>query len=254
MKHGFLFFLLILIMNIGKGFSFDKFESTKITQLNHSRFSETKQFPEYLFLSLNYEKNHLLDKPEKSFLIVNNILLLSILDKDIQQIALRNKSSWLSDFFQQVNYFGDKRSALIALSIHGMGIVLNKPSWRIFSAELLATYGIASLHTQLIKNFLGRKRPYAANDQYQFTGPGIHPYSYRSFPSGHSTIAFASATIINGHIQNRIVRTVIYVLAMSTSLARVYKNKHWASDVVFGAIIGYSSGKLVIKISRKLQE
>ena len=69
----------------------------------------------------------------------------------------------------------------------------------------------------------------------------------RSFPSGHTETAFVSATFLHQEFKHKSVGYSIgaYSAAIFVAVARVYKNKHWVSDVVAGAGIGILSTKLV---------
>lgn len=62
----------------------------------------------------------------------------------------------------------------------------------------------------------------------------------KSLPSGHTAMAFMSATMLSieyGHLSPWITAGA-YGLATATGLMRVGQNKHWASDIVTGAGIG----------------
>ncbi len=72
--------------------------------------------------------------------------------------------------------------------------------------------------------------------------------SNTSFPSGHSTSAFAIATVIAEQYKHKKwVSVLSYSLAALTGLSRIEANKHWASDVFLGAVLGYSVGKFVTR-------
>lgn len=71
-----------------------------------------------------------------------------------------------------------------------------------------------------------------------FDGPSL---SSDSFPSGHTAVAFSTATIIGDAYNCGIIT---YPLAGLVGLARIYKEKHWASDVYFGAVLGLLIGRL----------
>jgi undecaprenyl-diphosphatase len=61
-----------------------------------------------------------------------------------------------------------------------------------------------------------------------------------SFPSGHATNTFAAAPVVACIVPQAAV--VAYVLAGTISLSRVYVGDHWPSDVVGGAILGFTFG------------
>ena len=87
-------------------------------------------------------------------------------------------------------------------------------------ANGLCTYGI--------KFITGRIRPDGANR--------------RSFPSGHTSSSFLAATIADDLYGSKI-GVPAYLLAGLTGLSRIHDNKHYLSDVIFGAGLGIALGK-----------
>ncbi len=69
----------------------------------------------------------------------------------------------------------------------------------------------------------------------------------RSFPSGHTSVAFAMAQIMHHEFGDRSVWYSIgaYSCATTVGIMRVAKNAHWISDVVAGAGFGMLSTELV---------
>lgn len=69
----------------------------------------------------------------------------------------------------------------------------------------------------------------------------------RSFPSGHTSVAFAMAQFMHKEFGERSVWYSIgaYTCATTVGLMRVAKNAHWISDVVAGAGFGMLSTELV---------
>jgi membrane-associated phospholipid phosphatase len=95
---------------------------------------------------------------------------------------------------------------------------------------------------------VGRARPSAAPGD-----PGEFRPSGRldgSFPSGHTTIAFAAAAAIDAETPARWVPWVVYPAAAAVGWARVSEDRHWLSDVVAGAALGYWTGRKVDQIER----
>jgi membrane-associated phospholipid phosphatase len=68
-----------------------------------------------------------------------------------------------------------------------------------------------------------------------------------SFPSGHTACAFSVATIVADEYRDHPAIPVIsYSIATLTGLSRINDNAHWASDVFFGAAIGYFTSKSLL--------
>lgn len=117
---------------------------------------------------------------------------------------------------------------------------------------------LASGVTNILKATLGRSRPYVSANQvpkdFQFGG-GLSGSSRKSFPSGHTTTAFAAASVVTSEIRRIypkatwIVGPALYGGAALTGLSRMYHNQHWASDVVLGAAVGTFTGLKVVRYS-----
>jgi membrane-associated phospholipid phosphatase len=105
---------------------------------------------------------------------------------------------------------------------------------------------IGDMITGSIKMVAGRKRPYLSPDNpYNFRLlRGLKGDSVRSFPSGHTTSAFAAAAAATAEAAYQwkagkpFVGPVLYGLAGVVGVSRMYNNAHWASDVAVGAAIG----------------
>lgn len=66
----------------------------------------------------------------------------------------------------------------------------------------------------------------------------------RSFPSGHSSATFATAMVLQQHYGWK-VGLPTFAAATYTAASRITVNKHWASDVAFGAVLGMVSARTV---------
>jgi membrane-associated phospholipid phosphatase len=74
----------------------------------------------------------------------------------------------------------------------------------------------------------------------------FQPFSgNQSMPSGHTASAFGFAASLAEDVHPRWAKIGLYTLATGTAWSRVYDNKHWTSDVVFGALVGITSAKIV---------
>lgn len=131
---------------------------------------------------------------------------------------------------------------------------------------------LASGVTTILKGALGRSRPYVTSDTnpHDFVfgrgfGAGNRANNtlgilygtgdYQSFPSGHTSTAFAAASAVTSEAWRMWPKSVWYVApamyggATLVGLSRMYHNNHWASDVVLGAAIGTFSGLKVVRYS-----
>jgi membrane-associated phospholipid phosphatase len=61
----------------------------------------------------------------------------------------------------------------------------------------------------------------------------------------HTTIAFATASAIDAETSAGWVPWVVYPAAATVGYARVVENRHWTSDVVAGAALGFWTGRRV---------
>ena len=107
---------------------------------------------------------------------------------------------------------------------------------------------VQSIVVQIPKYALQRHRPYQNNpaDPGIWAGPLGGITHFTSFPSGHTTTAFAVATVLATEYKDKpIVPILAYTVATFTGLSRIHDNRHWASDVFMGAALGYSIGKLI---------
>jgi len=88
---------------------------------------------------------------------------------------------------------------------------------------------------QAIKVAVRRQRP---------QDPGGTLSSSYSFPSGHASITFAAATVLQQHLGYK-AAIPTYAVASYVAMSRLHDNRHFASDVVFGAAMGVMIGRSV---------
>lgn len=94
-----------------------------------------------------------------------------------------------------------------------------------------------------IKWAVGRDRPYAGSDPDEYRPFRGDTTAKSSFPSGHSAVAFALASVIADEYDHWAVDGLSYGAASAVGLSRIYQDRHWASDIVGGATVGIVIGK-----------
>ena len=136
----------------------------------------------------------------------------------------------------------------VTLGTLAYGFIANDKNMRQNGYELLTTIGINEGATFLLKSIVRRTRPY---EKY----PGeIFARSYakdKSFPSGHTSTAFSTATTLALMYHKWYVTTPAFMWAACVAYSRMYLGKHYPSDVLAGAIIGAGSSFLGHAISLK---
>lgn len=68
--------------------------------------------------------------------------------------------------------------------------------------------------------------------------PDLEQHSHRSFPSGHTTAAFALYAILAFWINKRWASVGLFLVALSVGYSRMYLNQHFLIDVFVGALLG----------------
>ncbi len=92
-----------------------------------------------------------------------------------------------------------------------------------------------------IRGVTGRERPHQSDYQNVFFDGGS------SFPSNHSAVVWAFASVVAHEYPNIYAQLGAYGLATGVSIARVAASQHFLSDVFIGGLIGYQVGRQVYK-------
>lgn len=180
----------------------------------------------------------------KAAAVVGSIALLSTQDDRIDRTVSRHDSPAAASVSRAVTPFGSYAAVGISFAALGGGLLARDANLRdtgrdAIEAELFA----AGIVTPILKATLGRTRPSqgADGDELRPLGGG------QSFPSGHTTEAFAVASVFAARSKGWVVPTIAYTLASAVGLARMHDRAHYASDVVAGAVIGTAVGQSVVR-------
>ena len=169
------------------------------------------------------------------------------LDEEIRGVFEDNRSSTTDDFANLFEPFGNgvvTIPALAAFYIFGHYDENDK----VKRTALIATesFLVTGLYTTVLKVSVGRHRPSTGSSSTSFDG---FTTDHKSFPSGHTSTAFAIATVIaNKYEETPYIKPISYGIASLTGLSRINDEKHWASDVFFGAALGYFTSKTILRL------
>ncbi|RRA98818.1 phosphatase PAP2 family protein [Larkinella rosea] len=177
------------------------------------------------------------------FFILVGVLMLLYTKTELMQWV--NAHNWPTGdlFFQYVTNLGDGAFAVIVI------VVL---LFRSFRAALMgvAAFLLSTLIVRVLKEvvFTGSLRPlkYFEHSEWQYRIiDGLDIHSYNSFPSGHSTTAFAVFSLL-ALLDERKNRGWFWaLLAVVTAYSRVYLFQHFVEDIYVGSIIGTVSSVVV---------
>ncbi|MCG3166799.1 MAG: hypothetical protein POELPBGB_02581 [Bacteroidia bacterium] len=125
------------------------------------------------------------------------------------------------------------------------GLIWNNERSRRVGLLGVKAFLLTGAFTQVMKYAFQRQRPDATDNPYIFEG-FWGSYKHEAFFSGHTSTFFAVATIIACEYKDkRLIPPLVYTIAGIASLSRIHDNRHWASDVFIGAVVGYGIGKLI---------
>ena len=128
---------------------------------------------------------------------------------------------------------------------YGLGCGEHRTDLRENGLTSLLSMGAAGTVDLGLKLAFDRQFPYSTHSTGQFWGGG------RSFPSGHSAVSFAWASATAHRTHNKWVKLAAYALASGVSLSRYPAKKHFPSDILVGATIGYVSGTYLASTESK---
>jgi len=111
--------------------------------------------------------------------------------------------------------------------------------------------GLNVLLTSGLKYAINRPRPFAQypNDILKRTNAGLY-----SFPSGHTSSAFAMATALSLSTKKWYVAVPSYAYACAVGYSRMRLGVHFPTDVLGGMVLGIGSSLLVFQIDKWIQK
>jgi membrane-associated phospholipid phosphatase len=177
----------------------------------------------------------------KQVLAASLILTMTLLDdQGLRGEIQEHRGNTTNSVAEMGNALGDPRYLLPAF---GAGYLMGELTGDEALSRAVVHAGgaalVASGITMALKLAVGRSRPSQTDDADVF-----RPFSgWNSFPSGHTTLAFAVATAIADETEDRWSDVVLYGVAATTACARVNNDRHWTSDVLAGALVGHLSAR-----------
>lgn len=182
-------------------------------------------------------------------LTVDRTLAEALQDPGVQQLPGLHPATWT------LNHLAVPGALILGTGLYGVGMLGGHDATARIGLHMGAATVTATAVTYGVKVLVGRARPSLdSSDPFNVgLGRGVRGAEYRAFPSGHTAIAFAAAAAAAGGLDREwpghdvLVGALTYGPAALVGLARMLDNRHWASDVIFGAAIGSFAGWKVVE-------
>jgi membrane-associated phospholipid phosphatase len=170
------------------------------------------------------------------------VALVFLLDRPARSFFQAYRSKTLNQIADVMRPMGEPAVlGGVAGGIFIAGIVGNDEDLLRAGGRVLFTGAVTLAAVQFTKLISGRVRPDSSKSPFSF-----RPFRNRQsgFVSGHAGFAFSLATVLSDELNSTLADVVLYTMAGGTAWSRLNDNRHWPSDVVGGALLGYSIGKM----------
>ena len=168
---------------------------------------------------------------------------VALIDHDLRESVDGGSNDTTRRIAKAVGPFGAEYSFGVLGGFFLAGKLLDdEKSLHVAQDGLAASLIAAGAITPLMKTAFGRRRPSQTRGTVEFGEGG------ESFPSGHSTQAFAVASVVASHYDSIWVKVGAYTLAGLVGWSRMEEKAHYASDVLAGALIGVVVGNAVVRL------
>jgi membrane-associated phospholipid phosphatase len=196
---------------------------------------------------------------EQDFLLTGLILSATAFsftfDNPVRNNITKLKSPAMDKITKWGDNFGNGKYVLgLSAALYLGGHIFTDSDTRktgLMLAEAIVLNGIV---TTGLKVITGRSRPFRNNGNTDIDFLKMEfDDSENSLPSGHTSTAFAVATVLSHRIDNAFATAALYSLAGLTAFQRIYADKHWLSDTILGAAIGTAIGLKVISLNSEVE-
>lgn len=149
--------------------------------------------------------------------------------------------SWGS-FLNMTNELGGPRALLPVAGLFAVSLSTKNSKFQDAAFTSFQSLIYAGFMSYGVKMVAGRHRPYEGFGSNEFV-----PFSGKSsFPSGHTAAAFAIITPWVYYYPGPLTYG-LFALSTGTAIARIAHDKHWPTDVLAGAAVGFFTGRYLAR-------
>lgn len=139
-----------------------------------------------------------------------------------------------TNVFMFLSRYNNLVNVAVPAGIFAAGVIDNDKGTRQNAMYIASSSAVNLLLTLVIKKIVKRPRPFLGQVKISAV---YHP-GQTSFPSGHTSSAFTTATALTQVYHKWYVIAPAYLWASSVGYSRMYLGVHYPSDVATGALVG----------------
>ena len=168
-------------------------------------------------------------------------------DIDILKSINKNETTFKNTYFEFTASSVNPVSIAVPVGIAVTGFITHDKNLKLDALYMGGSILVSSLVTFSTKHIVNRKRPFY---KYPFIIKRDTEEYWLSFPSGHTSAAFCTATSLALRYRKWYVIAPACVYAISVGWARMYQGVHYPSDVLAGALAGAGSAWLGYRVQK----
>lgn len=165
--------------------------------------------------------------------------------KILNELA-EDRSKMATRFFKTVSDINNPVSIAVPASVWLTGMITHDNDLKKKALYLTESFAVSTAVTWAMKVSINRSRPFVNNSSLV---PEVYIRHY-SFPSGHTSEAFATATSLSLAFPKWYVIAPAYTFATLVGYSRMYLGVHYPSDVITGALVGSGSAWLMYRLNK----
>jgi membrane-associated phospholipid phosphatase len=179
-----------------------------------------------------------------------SLTMLFLADESIDGFARRQRSHFTDRVSGATTWIGGGGGFDVPFVLLAGGLAFSDANTRDMGRDALEACLFSEYLTKGLKNAIGRERPFETKGETTFKLLSSHD----SFPSAHTTQAFALASVVAMRSDGWLVPTLAYTAATVVAFDRVNDRVHFASDVFAGALVGTVTGRFLVARHRRQKE
>jgi len=161
-----------------------------------------------------------------------------------------NRNKQYDGFFKTVTNSATPLAVGTPVIMYGVGLLTNDSTVKSTSFYIGASVLTVTVLSTVLKYTINRPRPFVTYPEIEKLAGAGSP----SFPSGHTSDAFALATSVSISYPKWYVIAPSYIWAGAVGYSRMHLGVHYPSDVLAGAVLGTFSAYLSYKANEWLNQ